>query len=329
MVSLATLLSPQAEIVHRTRRRFFEKRIVRHESGNYVLYRFASPGKTRRLAKLLIECEAAGVPMQRLLHDSSGWWSGLKHFGFWLVASYEQGETWNVTPVQAAQMASLAKALARLHSIESLSPGPIFKKRSFLRKKQPDKPWHAECLAVVRATAGLNDLQKQEMTAWLHASANVFAEPSAYQLVHGDLYAKNVLVKDGQHVRLIDYELAAFEHAGFEFAGVLIRFTSGRNRKHRAEFLKTYLNECLPGVKEAWSRHAPEFLIYALLRLAWSRLRRAHILSRRGKIDDSIQLRQQLDRYVRGAYALVQALKAGLRDPEKLLVVYQRANSKP
>ena len=324
MIRLEKLLSPHAEIVYRRRRRFFEKRIVRHDRGSYVLYRFSFPWQSRRLSKLLLECEAAGAPTQRLLHSGKGLRSFLTYFGFWLVASYEQGQPWDVAFVSAEQMTSLAQALARLHSVQSRFPGPVFRNLPFWSESL-DRSWRSEGLAAVNAAAVLDEVQKNEIKEWLHRSSSVFAGSSFYQLVHGDLWAKNVLVVNGASVRLIDYEKAAFTHAGFELADALIRFTSGRNQKHRGEFLRAYLAGCLPIVKESWRRHAPEFLIYALLRLAWSRLRRVRMLRRRGESSEIGRMMQQFERYLLHASAFVQACNAGAGERGKRLAHYLTA----
>jgi len=321
MISLAKLLSPQTEIVYRRRRRLFEKRIVCHDGGNYVLYRFPLPWQARRLSKLLLGCEAAGVPTQKLLHCDKRPLSFLTHLGFWIVASYEQGQPWDVTCVSADQMSSLAQALARLHSVESPSPGPIFRKVTF-RTDFPARELHSECLAAVNAAERLNEGQKYQMKAWLRRSSSLFAGSSTYQLVHGDLWAKNLLVVNGTFVRLIDYEKASFSYAGFELADALIRFTNGRNQKHRDAFLRSYFAECLPRVKESWCRHAPEFLVYAMLRLAWSRLRRSRMLRRRGNFDEIDKMMRQFDRYTLNASAFLQACNSGAGERGKLLALY-------
>ena len=188
------------------------------------MYRFSFPWQSRRLSKLLLECEAAGAPTQRLLHSGKGLRSFLTYFGFWLVASYEQGQPWDVACVSADQMTSLAQALARLHSVQSRFPGPVFRNLPFWSESL-DRSWRSEGLAAVNAAAVLDEVQKNEIKEWLHRSSSVFAGSSFYQLVHGDLWAKNLLVVNGTFVRLIDYEKASFSYAGFELADALIRFT--------------------------------------------------------------------------------------------------------
>lgn len=318
VLRLDRLLSSEAQVIHRTRRRLFEKRIVTLGERTHVLYRLPLPWQARRLAHLLREAQARGVAMQRVECVAARWLDLARYGGCWLVAGYEAGETLKIARFDDALVDSLAASLARLHSISARGHGPLLRLgarvRSLMNAVEGDVH-----LALAQCEA-LAPQEQEAMRTWLGGRGERVWCREGFDLTHGDLLAKNILIRaDGAGVCLIDYELAAFDRAGFEVAAALIRFFHGRNTRYRARFLERYLAECSATVREDWQAHAPYFLVAAALRMARSRERRRHALSSRGEQEAAGVQARRFDAYVKTAFSLMQAFEQGATDPEAML----------
>lgn len=324
MIDINALLSPQASVVHRTRRWLFEKRITVLDGQKYVLYRFGRPKLAKRLIDFLQLTAGRGVPTQRLVVAQSGCCSTLKHRGAWVAVTYEDGNTWNTAQVNQDQANSLARALAGLHSIESESSGFVFK--SVFRPHDGGlSRLRSGCEEALSAADGLHEADKLVIRHWLAVAADSIGQGRIFRLVHGDFYGKNVvLCPDGVSICLIDYELAAYEYAGLELATGLVRFVSGKNARLRTGFLQTYLKECSESVRKEWKVNGAFFLICGFIRLAGLRVNRARILKRRGVQEEANQRILECGKYLSDALMLVQAQQNGVLDPEALLAVIKR-----
>lgn len=311
--SLDVLLSSPAAVERRTRRWLFEKRVVASGGERYVLYRFPTEAQAAALERFLVAGAEAGVPMQRFLGRTRGWRAAVRQRGYWLVSSYEPGEPL-IGRGSAQTLSALGRALAALHSLESERPGPLF---------GIGLPWPGyaarlrwELSSVLRR--GRAVIAAADCAAWLSEHGGFVEGIDRFQLAHGDLYGKNVLVRErGGAVYLIDYELAAYQPAGLELAVALLRAFCGEDAALRRSLLEAYLAHCTPWVREAWDEHHAFFLIAAALRLAGSRQRRARILARRGLPAD--QPRDHAVRYLQWAERMVRAHRAGARGAEALL----------
>ncbi|WP_332675312.1 phosphotransferase family protein [Aromatoleum sp.] len=320
---IARLLDEEAEVIHRTKRLFFEKRIVSVSDETHVLYRFPVPWFARRLASLLREAESRGIPMQRHRFARARWRDLIRQRGCWLVASYEVGAILQPSRLNAELVSSFAVSLARLHSIKAGKPGALFAYgrpfESLVGKVDRDVRAALECTDVHDVAA------RQEMLGWLHEHGLFLRRLNSFHLIHGDLLAKNILVRDDSpEICLIDYELAAFDHAGFELAAALFRFFGGRNAKYRSEFLERYLSECAVDISEDWAAHSHYFLVSSALRMARTRVRRRKALLGRGEHEAAEVQVGRFNRYVATAFALMKAYDGGARSPEELLAAGMR-----
>lgn len=316
--TVVRLLADEAEIVHQTKRLFFEKRIVSVSGHTHVLYRFAVPWFARRLASLLRDAESKGIPMQRHRFGGAQWRDLVRRRGCWLAASYEPGAVLQPSRLNAEMVASLAVSLARLHSIKAGSHGALF---GFGR---PFQSLAGKVDCEVRASLECSDAhdaaQRQEMRGWLREHGLFLQRMNGFHLIHGDLLAKNILVRDeASEICLIDYELAAFDHAGFELAAALFRFFGGRNAKYRSEFLERYLSECAADIRDDWAAHSHYFLVSSALRMARTRVRRRKALASRGEHEAAEVQVGRFNRYVANAFSLMRAFEGGARSPEKML----------
>lgn len=317
-VHLHTLLSDSAELVHRTRRTLFEKRIVAVADRKHVLYRFAVPRHARRLADLLREAERLGVPMQRCEQVWAGWGDVLRHRGAWVAVSYEEGRTFTPAQLNEDAAGSLATALGRLHSIVGVRPGPLFGYRPFARSLAGEVT--ADVTQALRYAGSHAADEKAAMVRWLDANGAFLKGRTSFHLLHGDLLAKNVLLReDGDAVCLVDYELATFDHAGFELGAALLRFFGGRNRALIPAFLDRYLATCSEDVAADWEVHAPYFLVASALRLARTRVRRREMLLRRGESEAAKAQIPRIDSFSARAFALMRAHEGGARRPFEML----------
>lgn len=296
----------------------FEKRIVSVSERRHVLYRFPVPWRARRLAALLREAEEIGISMQRCERVSARWSDLVRHGGCWLVASYEAGESMQPSALNGDIVASLATSLARLHSIRSGRHGPIF---------QFGRPFRSLATVVggeighaLRSAALHDSAEKAGMGRWLREHGAFLQSRDTFHLVHGDLLSKNILVKEGgAGICLIDYELASFDHAGFELAAALIRFFGGRNLKFLPEFFDRYFAVCDQDVAKDWNAHSHYFLVASLLRLARTRVRRRRILSQRGEDEAAAVQTGRIDNYAARAFALMRAYDSGAKTPDEML----------
>ncbi|NCD22015.1 MAG: aminoglycoside phosphotransferase family protein [Spartobacteria bacterium] len=318
MARLDDLFGPDALTIHRVRRCLFEKRLVVVHGSKFVLYKFFSPWRTKKLATLLNQAQGMDIRVQRPLDAVLGLGEALHHGGFWLVTAYEHGETRDAKRLNADYAASLGRTLGRLHSIQSPTFGPLFAWRA---------PWktlrrhvEAECGDVV-ATLGRDDpTEKTRLTAWMRSAAVVFDNRRLFNLVHGDVLQKNIILgRDVMEACLIDYELAAFELAGLELASVRTRFFHGESAKYAPAFTAAYFANCDKTITADWERFGCHYLVYANLRFAHRLLRRARVLERRGLTAESANRLGRARKFWRQAVALATAHAQGQSNPEALL----------
>ncbi len=255
-VDLVTLLDPKSVgVVHQTVRKQLEKRIVVFNDEHYVLYRFPTRFRAWRFRRLLRLTDRTGVPFQKLVSCQTG---EAKDAGFWVVASYEEGDTWDLKRIQPDHLWRLAEALALLHRAESWWNGKLFKlerpSRWLFRSRLME-----ECAPAIAAC--------ETLAGWAAENASVLRPRSMWQLVHGDLYDKNMLMRGDGSICLLDYEFAAYELAGMELAAVLLRVVTGRLKPMRQEFVERYLAASSCRVQQDWNQHAPQYLVFSLMRI--------------------------------------------------------------
>jgi Ser/Thr protein kinase RdoA (MazF antagonist) len=259
--SLAQLLSSEAELLHSAKRPYIEKRVVKYGDQGYVLYRVPEKGRMLRFERTIKEAAAAGVSLQEVLHggcvsDASG---------HWLIMRFVPGSPLRQHRPSAHSFAPLGIALGRLHKQEASAAEPILCKRS-----EP---------IPYGAFLARHPLTREERQ-WAAQSAERMYRVNRFQLAHGDLHAKNIMVDGSHHVALIDYELFSFEPAGLELAMVLLRGYC-RNPRNRQTLLNGYFSVALAEVEALWRDCAADFLFAAALRLAAQRRLRKTILQRR------------------------------------------------
>jgi Ser/Thr protein kinase RdoA (MazF antagonist) len=259
--SLAQLLSSEAELLHKTRRPYIEKKVVQFEGQGYVLYRVPSKHRMLRFERVLKEAAAAGVGLQELLHG--GRVSADKDY--WLIMRFVPGNPLAQRRPSPHSFVSLGRALAKLHSQEATAAEPVLYKRS------EDIPF--------RDFLSRHDLVSEERR-WVALSAERMYRINRFQLAHGDLHAKNIMVNEAHQVALIDYELFAFEPAGLELAMVLLR-SYCRHPRNRQRLLKSYFSVASSEVTALWRDFASDLLFAAALRLGAQRRLRKTILQRR------------------------------------------------
>jgi Ser/Thr protein kinase RdoA (MazF antagonist) len=307
----------ESRIESRTRRRFFEKRIVLLANSRYVLYRFFFPSHAERLMWLLKEGRGRSVPMQKFLCRTGSWYEAVYYCGYWVAASYEQGSPL-LDAGTTTSVAALGRALARLHSIERSSAGPLF--RLALTWGTYAQQLLRQLRRGLRSGGRPGHKETRFYYDWLQREGAFIKDLSGYQLTHGDIYGRNILVRDGD-ICLIDYELARFEPAGLELATALLRAFCGERPDLRHSLLQAYLETCPYPLACLWHKKAAFFLVAAALRLAERRQFRARRLARLGRSDETPRL--QAEWYGRWARDMMDAHSAGQTVPESLLVLCQ------
>lgn len=317
-LALDTLLSSEAELAHLTRRMFFEKRIVALADRKHVLYRFPVPWRARRLAALLQEAELRGIPMQRCEQVWAGWTEVLRNRGAWIAMTYEDGRAFAPANLNEGAAASLASALGALHSISARKDGPLFTYRPFRSSFAEEVDLHLR--QALQHAERHDPHEKAQIARWLEGHGAFLKDRRSFHLLHGDLISKNVLLReDGASVCLIDYELATFDHAGFELAAALLRFFGGRNRKLIPLFLDHYLATCSQDIARDWDAHAPYFLVASALRVARTRVRRRGLLRQRGETEAAEAQTRRIDDFAGRAFALMRAHEGGARFADEML----------
>jgi hypothetical protein len=320
---LTRLLSPEAQILHRTLRTGFEKRIVGIDDDRKVLYRYYLPWQARKLAELLREANRRHLPLQKLLHHGADWQTLRAHKGFWVVTSYLDGQLWAGTMPGEENVVALARGLGGLHSITADHPGLL---TSFCKKSGPrfKAGMLSVCKTAVNFAGHFDSRQNTEMIDWISKESRIFDELSCYQLLHGDLTAKNVLILRDKNIALIDYELFAYGVAGLELSRAMLGLLGFGKQRHRPVFLGTYLEYCPPEVRTHWLNFGAQLLIYQLLLMAHGRVIRFKILKKRSDISAMEFCYAQFQRNITDAYRLVRIFQKDLRDPLELLVNIDR-----
>lgn len=299
-VDMADLLSPEAEILHTKRRFNLQKRIVRLNDETFVMYRFRRKGMLERFEGILREVAAAGVSIQPVEARTSTFGEYLR-FGYWIALGHVPGvQMGKPTP---RSIASLARNLVRLHSLEGPPPG-----KALFQGKNPQLPHQAYC----DDDHGLTADQKQ----WVNASSEKLQKIRGVQLTHGDLFSGNIIRAPDETVSLIDYELLAYDKSGIELASALIRHFS-RQEKNRRLLLETYLENCSPELKAMWQEHAPDFIFAAAARLALSRKQRAR----------NVLLKDRFDQLQRRLLPLERSQQALSRRHQRNFVIVQTARA--
>lgn len=259
--TLAQLLSSDAELLHRAKRPYIEKRVVQLDGQGYVLYRVPDKRRMARFEQAIKEAVVAGANLQEVLHGGCV----SNSTGHWLIMRFVPGSPLLQRRPAQHSFASLGIALGRLHKQEASAAEPILYKRS-----------EAIPYGDFLARHGLT----REERHWAAQSAERMYRINRFQLAHGDLHAKNIIVDESHQVALIDYELLAFEPAGLELAMVLLRGYC-RHPRNRRRLLGSYLSVASPEVCELWRDFAPDLLFAAALRLFAQRRLRQAILHRR------------------------------------------------
>lgn len=312
-VDLPTLLDPNSVgVVHQTIRKQLEKRIVVFKDVHYVLYRFPTRFRAWRFRRLLRLAAETGVPFQKVVSCQAG---GGKEAGLWVVASYEEGDIWDVKRIQPDHVWCLAEALARLHRAQSCWNGKLFKlerpSRWFFRSRLME-----ECAPAIAAS--------ETLAGWAAENASVLRPRSIWQLVHGDLYDKNMLMRSDGSICLLDYEFAAYELAGMELAAVLLRVVTGRLKPMRPEFVERYLAASSHRVQQDWNQYAPQYLVFSLMRMAG---RSAQKLARTRATATAAHVQRaelSMQKLLDDASRMAQAVGQGRRDVFELLAAAGR-----
>lgn len=275
----------------------FEKRIVEYQHARYVFYRFLFAFLADLLCWLLLRGQAEQISLQRLcLQPKSRYWLNyLRHPGFWVVIHYEAGDLWNRSVINDDVIDSLGGNLARLHSIQSQTSRDVFSlKPKFDIKKQLKK----EALGLLPHRKNWAEADREIFHTWLNTHLEFLDDIATFQLTHGDLTAKNILLKPDGQICFIDYDLIAFKPAGLELAQVLITLINGRLRKKRDLFVERYLSEVSLDVKSLWLSHQWQWATLAMMRLAHRKLIRAKNLARKGHQMEYEKNMQLFERYV-------------------------------
>jgi Ser/Thr protein kinase RdoA (MazF antagonist) len=262
-LSLSDLLSRRAVVIQTTRRAAFEKRIVELNGTKYVLYRFPSRKTARRFERILSD-EASSAGLQRIAVCGQSPWPGWFR-RCWVALHYEDGEQIHSKTSDEAIFSSLGQVLGRLH-----------------RQSNPEQsylllpPWHenSETLLALRQTCS------PEQAQWLAESQQRLNQITEFRLTHGDLHPKNIIVTPSAHAMLIDYEFLAYDLAGIELGGLLLR-PFCRTEKKRQAILKAYLANCDEITRSQWEIYWRDFLVTAALRISAQRDRRHQIYRRR------------------------------------------------
>lgn len=270
-ITLPDLLSRRATVLHRTRRSYFEKRIVEFSGQQYVLYRFPSRAVARRFAGILAQASEAGAALQRIVARPARGLAGLRH-GRWLALSFVAGAQINGQSTEPVIFSSLGKTLAILH------------RQAAVRR--------VALLYAPPLDVGF-DVARQHAhpgKRWLAESSKRLADLRAFRLVHSDLYAKNIIVTPENESVLIDYELFAYDLPGIELAMLLLRHICRLEAK-RQVLLEAYLAHCDTETRELWETHWQDFLVAAALRISAHRDRRRNILqSRHDRLNHLLRL---------------------------------------
>lgn len=320
-MKLSRLLAADVTLVHRTRRDLFEKRIIRVDGDNFVLYRFPLSNRAKRLVNLLRTAEELGIPMQRLVDPGDARFSWHAP-GYWLVTRFEPGNIWDEHPIDLRHAVNLAHALAGMHAIHADRYGRLFELGDAFSLKGKVL---AESMKAIRFAHVFTPQQKGEMERWVKQHASLLAPSNGYQLVHGDLSGKNLVAKEDGTVCLIDYELIAYELAGLDLAHAFLNLFNGMREVHRAGFLAAYVERRGAEFQADWETNAAAYLVYALMRMACSRQRRARILAQRQGVDAAVEANRVYGIFLQNAYTLVQAEKEGIADPLSLFGLLTQA----
>lgn len=275
----------------------FEKRIVEYRQARYVVYRFLFSFLADLLSWFLLRGQAEQVSLQRLCLQSKSrhWLNFLRHPGFWVVIHYEVGDLWKRSLISDEVIESLGVNLARLHSIQSQTSRDVFSlKPKFDIKTQLKK----EALGLLPHRKNWGEADKKIYHEWLNTHLHFLDDIATFQLTHGDLTAKNILLKSDGQVCFIDYDLIAFKLAGLELAQVLITLINGRYRKKRDFFVERYLSGVSLDVKSLWLSHQWQWVTLAMMRLAHRKLIRAKNLARKGHQMEHKKNMQLFERYV-------------------------------
>ena len=260
--SLEMLLSSRATVLHQTRRPYIEKRVVELDGNGYVLHRFPSRAVLVEFEQTLCKARAEGTALQGVLLSTADIEDAP---GFWLVLNCLPGELMSRRRFDSKTLESLATNVASLHRVHASQARPL------LLRDMDQVPYHD--------FLDEHDLSLAERQ-WVAASAERFYGIDRFQLSHGDLHGRNILVGPDKQAALIDYELLAFEPAGLELATMLLR-SYCRSPQHRRVFLKAYVAKSRKADLAFWKAHAADLLLAASLRLTWLRRRRLSILLRR------------------------------------------------
>lgn len=275
--TLALLLSPVAEIVHVTKRRGFEKRLVRYDDQSYVMYRFSSLERAVRLAEVLEASADAGAAVQAVMAQSATP-DECRRFGAWVALSWVPGVPLGLRPSDAS-LVSLARNLARLHSLQGPRVGFLF------QGGVPELP-HRAFVKTARVSGEPARRLEQGM-ARLQGLRGA-------QLTHGDLYGKNVIVTHDDSIALVDFDLMAYDLCGIELAMAMLR-PFCRDAMQRQLFLHSYLDQCSAEVRESWDAHAHDFILAGAARLTIQRERRVRNLVRKrmvARLKDWVRFRE-------------------------------------
>lgn len=258
--SLQDLLSQRATLLHSTRRSYFEKRIVEFTGKQYVLYRLPNLASAQQLVDIIESALAAGANLQQVVAHPVRTFSALR-WRSWVALSYIAGEPLHGKHDNPAIFSSLGKNLAILHRQRAQRPGALL-------HAPPVKP---ELDAPYKAPSA---------TQWLAESRKRLANLREYRLIHGDLYAGNIIVTPDNNSALIDYELFAYDLPGIELGTLLLRHVC-RIESKRQTVLDAYLEYCDPETRHLWNTHWQDFLVAAALHISAQRKRRQSILQRR------------------------------------------------
>jgi len=317
-LSLTDLLGAESKLLHQTLRLGFEKRIVQVKASRHVLYRYFFPWQAKHLTELLKAADVRQIPMQKLQHCTDNWQDALTYRGYWIVTSYIEGHSWPESEIRGEHAIALAKALADLHSTESRRSGLA---TSLLKKSQQRLKAQilSDCLHAIKSANHLGRQTQEEITNWLRTEEGFLDKLPRFQLLHGDLTGKNVLITEEETVALIDYELFNYGFAGLEVARSLVGLLGSNRKDLRPFFLKTYLDNCLDEIKTAWEEFGAQLIIFQLLLLAYGRTVRLRNLMKRQQTLAAETCVRQFAAYITEAGLLIRAFQDGQRDPEKLL----------
>lgn len=264
--TVAQLMGDDVTVIHRTKRPYFEKRLVEREGERYVMYRFAQRAQMELLAATLTAARSAGAVLQSVQSMTNV--REEAQLGNWLTLSCLPGHLMTRDRFTSNAAASLGQTLARLHSLRGERWHSLF------RRHKPGLPYYRFLQKVP-----LNSSESR----WAEDSERKIRRIHGFNLAHGDLHSKNMLVGPDDKVALIDYELFAYEPLGLELATALLQ-PFCRSEKHRSYFLEAYLAASNAELRSVWADHAHALLFGAAIRSYDMRMRRIRFLKLRNRL---------------------------------------------